>query len=140
MQIINFKNGEHEIHYVVTDEQEALIKAYEAPLKKKLAEEQAARYRKDPDKYRTLSYVADLIDKENVHEPYLGAIGGGSCFILHMIQDQQYCVQYSYLDNKPIWLTSDNMALTSECIYKITPTSLGYVVRYEVDITNYDTW
>lgn len=139
MLSINYQNGDHVINWEATPEQEALIKAYKQPFKRKLAEEQAARYRKDPDKYRVLASVASLLE-EGIYHPYLGAIGGGDRYILHKVEGvQQYAVQYQYLDNKPIWLTSE-LGVKAEGVYRVTPTGLGYIVKYEIDITNYDSW
>jgi hypothetical protein len=137
MQSIKWASGAHEINYDLTEEQLGAIQKYKQPLERKLAEEQAAKYRKDPDKYRSLAYVADLVD-ESVYEPYLGAIGGGDRYILHKTGDG-YSVQYQYRDSKPIWLTPVP-CMRAEGIYRVTPTGLGYIVRYEVDLTDYDLW
>ncbi len=134
---IDFTNGEHKIDWTATPEQEELARVYRQPLKRAKAEEQAARYRRDPDKYRSLSSVASLLE-EDIYSPYLGAIGGGDTYILHKTEDG-YAVQYQYLDAKPIWLTEE-LGIRSDGVYRVTPTSLGYIVKYEVDITNYDSW
>ncbi len=134
---IDFTNGEHRIDWTATPEQEELARVYRQPLKRVKAEEQAARYRKNPDKYRVLSSVASLLE-EDIYSPYLGAIGGGDTYILHKTEDG-YAVQYQYLDAKPIWLTEE-LGIRSDGVYRVTPTSLGYIVKYEVDITNYDSW
>ena len=136
---IKWENGDHKIDYTFSDEQEQLIINYQRSHKRILAEEQAARYRKDPDKYRVLGYVAELVDK-SVYEPYTGAIGGGGSYIMHKNNDSnEYSVQYSYLDSKPIWLTQVS-GIKADGVYRVTPTSLGYIVRYEVDLTDYDMW
>ncbi len=134
---IDFTNGEHKIDWTATPEQEELARVYRQPLKRAKAEEQAARYRRDPDKYRSLSSVASLLE-EDIYSPYLGAIGGGDTYILHKTEDG-YAVQYQYLDAKPISLTEE-LGIRSDGVYRVTPTSLGYIVKYEVDITNYDSW
>jgi hypothetical protein len=133
---IEFTNGEHTIDWSATPEQEELARLYRQPLKRALAEEQAAKYRKDPAKYRSLAYVADLVD-ESVYEP----IGSADCYIMHDIckGTNQYAVQYQYCDSKPIWLT-EPLSISSDGIYRVTPTSLGYIVKYEVDISDYDEW
>jgi hypothetical protein len=137
---IEFTNGEHVIDWLATPEQEELARLYRQPLKRALAEEQAAKYRRDPDKHRSLGYVADLLDQD-VYEPYLGAIGGGDRYIIHDIckGTGQYAVQYQYRDSKPIWLT-EPLSISADGIYRVTPTGLGYVVKYEVDISDYDNW
>lgn len=134
---IKWENGDHKIDYTLSDEQQQLVKNYQQSFKRSLAEEQAARYRKDPDKYMSLGYVTDLVD-QGVYEPYLGAIGGGNTYILHKT-DEDYAVQYQYLDAKPIWL-SPELGIKADGIYKVTPTRLGYIVKYETDLTNYDSW
>lgn len=140
MTRIDFKNGDHEIQWEATEAQKELMRVYRQPLKRKLAEEQAVRYRKDPDKYRSLSSVASLLE-EGIYSPYLGAIGGGDTFILHRLLEstQEYAVQYKYLDGLPIWLT-DPLSIKADGIYRVTPTGLGYIVHYEIDITNYENW
>lgn len=140
MLTIEFKNGEHEILWTATPEQEELIRVYRQPLKRAKAEEQAARYRRDPDKYRSLESVASLLE-EDIYNPYLGAIGGGDTFILHVVNKstQEYAVQYQYLNAQPIWLT-DELGIRTDGVYRVTPTGLGYVVKYEIDITNYESW
>lgn len=136
---IEFTNGEHEINWLATPEQEELMRVYRQPLKRAKAEEQAAKYRKDPNKYRSLASVASLLD-EGIYHPYLGATGGGDTYILHVpFGFGGYAVQYKYLDAQPIWLTEE-LGIKAEGVYKITPTSLGYVVKYEVDISKYDEW
>lgn len=139
MQNIRWVSGAHEINYDFTQEQLALIEAYKKPLERKLAEEQAARYRRDPDTYRALVSVASMLDEGDIY-PYLGAIGGGGKYIFHLLfPTAEYAVQYQYLDNKPIWLTPVP-SIKAEGIYRVTPTSLGYIVHYEVDISDYDSW
>ena len=140
MTRIDFKNGDHEIKWEATSEQEELMRVYRQPLKRAKAEEQAAKYRKDPDKYRSLSKVVSLLE-EGIYSPYLGAIGGGDTYILHKIygSEQEYAVQYKYLDSAPVWLT-DPLGIKAEGVYRVTPTSLGYIVHYEIDISNYDSW
>lgn len=137
---IEFTNGEHEINWLATPEQEATARDYRTPIKRAKAEEQAARYRKDPDKYRSLASVASLLE-EGIYSPYLGAIGGGDTYILHKIYglEQEYAVQYKYLDGKPIWLT-DPLGVKADGVYRVTPTGLGYIVHYEVDISDYENW
>ncbi len=137
---IEFTNGEHKINWLATPEQEELMRAYQQPIKRAKAEEQAARYRKDPDKYRSLESVASLLE-EDIYNPYLGAIGGGDTYTLHKIygSEQEYAVEYKYLDAPPIWLT-DPLGVKADGVYRVTPTSLGYVVHYEVDISDYDNW
>jgi len=140
MLTINFKNGDHEILWTATPKQEELMSVYRQLLKRAKAEEQAARYRRDPDKYRSLSSVASLLE-EGIYSPYLGTIGGGDTFILHRLDatKHEYAVQYQYLDAQPIWLT-DALGITTNGVYKVTPTGLGYIVHYTIDITDYDSW
>lgn len=139
MRNINWQSGEHKIYYEFSEEQNLLIKKYKEPLERKLAEEQAARYRKDPDTYRYLRSVASMLD-EGDYLPYLGATGGADIFTFHELYEaEKYGVQYNYLKNNPIWLT-DIPALKADRIYKITPTSLGYIVKCEIDLTDYDSW
>lgn len=134
---IDFKNGEHSIQWTSTPEQDKLMWGYRQPLKRALAEEQASRYRRNPDKYRMLADVASLVD-EGVYEPYLGAVDGGERFIMHKTEDG-FAVQYQYLDRNPIWLTGQP-SMKSGGVYRVEPTALGYIVHYEIDITNYDEW
>jgi hypothetical protein len=139
MLTIDFTNEEHVIQWEATQEQKDLIRTYKQPLKRKLAEEQAARYRKDPVKYRYLESVVSLLE-EGIYSPYLGTIGGGDRYILHKLEGvQQYAVQYQYLDSPPIWLTSE-LGVKADGVYRVTPTSLGYIVHYEVDISKYEEW
>lgn len=137
MLSIKWANGDHKINYTFSALQLELVYKYKDPLKRKLAEEQAAKYRCDPDTYRSLRSVVALLE-EGVYDPYLGAIGGGDTYIFHKTEDD-FSVQYSYLDGKPIWL-SDELGIKADGIYRVTPTGLGYIVKYEVDITNYDEW
>lgn len=140
MVSINFINGVHNIQWVSTSEQDAAIEKYKHPLKKALAEIQTAKYRKDPDKYRSLELVSSLLD-QGIYHPYLGAIGGGDTYIMRKLDDaeQKYAVQYKYLDAQPIWL-SEPLGIKADGVYRVTPTSLGYIVKYEVDISNYESW
>lgn len=137
---IDFVNGDHRIDWKATPEQEQLMRVYRQPLKRAKAEEQAAKYRRDPDKYMCLSSVASLLE-EGIYSPYLGAIGGGDTYIMHKIYglEQEYAVQYRYLDSTPIWLTEE-LGIKADGVYRVTPTSLGYVVHYEVDISKYEEW
>ncbi len=135
MSHINFSNNEHEISWVATPEQEELMRAYRKPLERKLAEEQAGRYRKDPDKYRVLGATAVLVD-EGVYQPFIG--DRAETYTLHKTDDGYY-VQYQYMDNPPIWLTEE-LGIKGDCIYRVTPTKTGVIVTCEVDITDYDQW
>jgi hypothetical protein len=65
---IDWQHEEHKIQYSFTQEQLALIATYEAPLKIKLAEEQAVKYREDPDKYCSLSSTASMVAHPSVEE------------------------------------------------------------------------
>jgi len=133
---IKWENGDHKIDWLITRKQEELMRNYRRPLQRKLAEEQAAKYRRDPDKYRVLGYVTDLLDQD-IYAPYLGAVGGDT-YIFHKIDDE-YAIQYQYLDAKPIWLTAE-LGIKADGVYTVIPTGLGYIVKYQVDITDYDKW
>ena len=134
---IDFTKGDHKIDWTATPEQEELARVYKQPLKRALAEEQAAKYRKDPDKYRSLESTFSLLE-EGVYHPYLGAIGGGDTYIMHKTEDG-YSVQYQYLQAEPIWL-SEPLSISADGVYRVTPTGLGYIVKYEVDLTEYEKW
>ena len=136
---IKWENGDHKIDYTFSDGQLDLMHKYKEPLKRKLAEEQADMYRKDPDTYRYLRSVIPLLD-EGIYEPYLGASGGAATFIFYEpLEEGNTQIQYQYLSNKSIWLTGEP-TLRGESLYRVTPTSLGYIVKYETDLTNYELW
>lgn len=140
MTHIHFKNKEHRIDWKSTPEQDKKMLEYVEPIKRALSEKQAAKYRENPTKYTALGYVEELLHHCGgvVSEPYLGAIGGSETYIMHKTEDG-FAVQYQYLDAKPIWLT-DTPCTKTDCVYRVTPTALGYIVHCEIDITDYDSW
>ncbi|MEA5487188.1 MULTISPECIES: hypothetical protein [Pseudanabaena] len=128
---IDWQHEEHKVQYSFTQEQLALIATYEAPLKIKLAEEQAAKYREDPDRYCNLSSTASMVALGK-YEPYTGAIGEVSTFLFYLTSDDEYIVKYQYANYEPICLTALDSPTTSR-LYKVIPTSLGYLVSYSLD-------
>ena len=134
MTHIHFKNKEHRIDWKSTPEQDKKMLEYVEPIKRALSEKQAAKYRENPTKYTALGYVEELLQQCGGAEP----IGGGETYIMHKTDDG-FAVQYQYLDAQPIWLT-DVPCTKSDCVYRVTPTSLGCIVHCEIDITDYDSW
>ena len=128
---IDWQHEEHKVQYSFTQEQLALIATYEAPLKIKLAEEQAAKYSEDPDRYCSLSSTASMV-AQGKYEPYTGAIGEVSTFLFYLTSDDEYIVKYQYANYEPICLTALDSPTTSR-LYEIIPTSLGYLVSYSLD-------